>query len=332
MLSKSPTSQPPTLDAARENAAAISRWLRRTPVSRWTSFDGDRRFDRADLWLKLELLQVTGSFKLRSALTVVGALTLEQRSRGLVSVSSGNFAIACAFAAAAYGAHVIVYMSKRADPYRVARAEALGADVRLVDDNLAAFREAKALDRAGERVFVHPWDGPNTSLGTASIALELDEQLPSDVETFVVAIGGGSLISGLAPTIRALRPGVRVVGVEPVGAPNLSESVRDGRPSQKLPAGSVADSLCAPFAEQYSFELVRDHVDEIVLVEDEAIIDAMRTLFRASRLVVEPAAATALAAIAAHADRFSGGVCAMVCGSNIGVDRYAALLGGMPSD
>lgn len=332
MLSKSPDAQPPSLESARQNAASISRWIRRTPVSRWTSFDGDDRFSHADVWLKLELLQVAGSFKLRSALTVVGMLTPEQRARGLVTVSSGNFAIACAFAAAAFDAHVTVFMSKRADPYRVARAEALGADVRLVDDNLIAFREAKALDEAGERVFVHPWDGPNTSLGTASIALELHEQLPPEVQTFVVAIGGGSLISGLAPIIKALRPGARVIGVEPVGAASLSESIRDGYPSAKLPAGSVADSLCAPFAERYSFELVRDYVDDIVLVEDTAIIDAMRTLFRASRVVVEPAAATALAAVVAYPDRLSGSVCAMLCGSNIGVDRYSALLGSMPGD
>lgn len=326
------SSAPPSLEAAIENARKISPWTRRTPVVGWTSFDGDARFTGVDVRLKLELLQVTGSFKLRSALTVIGTLGEDERRRGLVTVSSGNFAIASAYAARVHGAHVIVFMSKRADPYRVARARALGAEVRLVDDNLVAFREARMLDQRGERTFVHPWDGPATSLGTAGIALELHDDLPRDVTTFVVAIGGGSLISGLAPTIKALRPGARVVGVEPTGAPTLFESLREGRASKRLPSGTVADSLAAPFAEPYSFGLVRDFVDDIVLVDDAAILDAMRTLFRASRLVVEPAAATALAAIAAYPDRFAGGACAMVCGSNIGAEPYTALLGGLPHD
>lgn len=322
----------PSMDASMKNARSISQWIRHTPTSAWTSYDGDDRFDGVDVRLKLELLQVTGSFKLRSALTVIGALEERQRALGLVTVSSGNFAIACAFAARAHGAHVTVFMSKSADPYRVQRARSLGADVRLVDDNLTAFREAKALDAAGKRTFIHPWDGPLTSLGTASIALELDADLPPEVQTFVVAIGGGSLISGLSPTIKALRPGARVIGVEPVGAPTLFDSVREGRPSRAVPAGTIADSLAAPFAEDYSFGLVRDFVDEILLVEDAAIIDAMRTLFRASRLIVEPAAATALAAISAYPGHFKGGVCAMVCGSNIGIDRYLGILGGLPGD
>lgn len=332
MQRHAPSSTPPDFEAVVENARKISAWARRTPVVGWTSFDGDARFAGADLWLKLELLQVTGSFKLRSALTVVGALNQKQRARGLVTVSSGNFAIACAYAAKVHAARVTVFMSKKADPYRVARARSLGADVRLVDDNLAAFREARALDAAGERTFVHPWDGPLTSLGTASLALELHADLPPEVQTFVVAIGGGSLISGLAPTIKALRPDARVIGVEPTGAATLFDSVRQGRPSQEMPAGTIADSLAAPFAETYSFGLVRDFVDDILLVEDEAILDAMRTLFRASRLAVEPAAATALAAVAAYPDRFKGGVLAMVCGSNISTDRFTGLLGGLPHD
>ena len=324
---------PPTLASVRENAKVLAGHLNRTPVIRWPQ-DALRLpvSEKTDLWLKLELLQVAGSFKLRSALTVVGKLSAEQKQHGVVTVSAGNFAIACAGAARTYGTTATIFMSHHADPYRVARAKALGADIRLVENHSTAFADARALAANESRTFVHPFDGPNNTLGTASIALELDADLPRTVNTFVVAVGGGSLISGLAPTIKALRPGAIVYGVEPVGARTLHDSVKLGRPTSEPPTGTIADSLAPPWAEPYSFGLVRDFVDEILLVEDEAILAAMKITFRGLRMAVEPAAAVALAAILGNPQRFQGGVCAVVCGSNIGMERYAKFIGGLPDD
>jgi threonine dehydratase len=324
---------PPSLAAVRANAEAIAPHLNRTPVVRWPSDALALPLPATTrLWLKLEHLQAAGSFKLRSALTVVRNLTEAQRKHGVVTVSAGNFAIACAHAAQAYGTSAIIFMSRQADPYRVNRARAMGADIRLVDNNATAFADAKALAEREGRTFVHPFDGPNNTLGTASVALELDADLPREVNTFVVAVGGGSLISGVAPTIKALRPGAVVYGVEPAGAKTIYESLKLGQPTSERPTGTIADSLAPPWAEPYSFGLVRDSVDEIMLVEDAAMVDAMKTIFRALRMAVEPAAAAALAAIVGNADRFTGGVCAIVCGSNIGSERYTKLTGGMAED
>jgi threonine dehydratase len=164
------------------------------------------------------------------------------------------------------------------------------------------------------------------------MALELDAELPHDTNTFVIAVGGGSLISGIAPTIKALRPGAVVYGVEPEGASTLHASLKLGHPTTERPTGTIADSLAPPWAEPYSFGLVRDFVDEVLLVDDAAMIEAMKAIFRGLRMAVEPAAAAALAAVVSHADRFSGGVCAIVCGSNIGSERYVKLVGGLPED
>ena len=326
-------SVPPTLAAIRANATAIAEHLNRTPVVRWPMDAVSLPLSpSARLWLKLEHLQVAGSFKLRSGLTVIRHLNDAQRRDGVVTVSAGNFAIACAHAARIYNTTATIFMARQADPYRVGRARRMGADIRLVDNNSTAFADAKALAEKENKTFIHPFDGPYNTLGTGSVALELDADLPPDVRTFVVAVGGGSLISGVAPTIKALRPGAVVYGAEPAGASTLHDSVKLGQPTSDRPTGTIADSLAPPWAEPYSFGLVRDFVDEILLVDDAAMVEAMKTIFRGTRMAVEPAAAAALAAVVAYPDRFPGGVCAIVCGSNIGSERYTGLVAGMPGD
>jgi threonine dehydratase len=279
--------------------------------------------------LKLEAFQVTGSFKPRGALTVIRHLDAEQRARGLVTCSSGNHAIAVAYGAQLYGCSALIYMPESSDPYRVTKARELGGHVHLVPNTLVAFEEVNRSVSQEGRFFVHPFDGPLTTLGTASIAPELHAQLPSDVEMFVVAIGGGSLASGLAPLIKALRPRACVIGIEPQGAPTLKHSLAMGAPAVLPEVSTIADSLAPPFAERYSFALVRDHVDEILLIDDDQIRDGMRLLFEQFKLLIEPAGATALAGVLAFPEKFRGmSVCVMVCGSNIGLARYRRVLGG----
>jgi threonine dehydratase len=238
-------------------------------------------------------------------------------------VSSGNHAIATAFGARQYGCDARIYMSATADPYRVERARALGAEVHLTSDVAAAFQEVERVVQQEGKVFVHPFEGTHTTLGNASIALELDAQLPAEVETFLVAIGGGGLASGLAPTIKALRPRARVIGIEPEGAPTLTRSLAAGAPARLARIDTIADSLAPPFTGPNTFALVRDFVDEIVLVSDEQIRRAMRVLLERLKLLIEPSGAAALAAALAEPARFAGcSVCAVVCGSNIGLERY----------
>lgn len=322
-------SLPPGLDAVAANRRSLGELICETPVIR---FPHPAPGGFPDVWLKLEAMQVTGSFKPRGAWTVIRHLTTEQLRRGLVTVSSGNHAIALAEGARLFGSTATIYMAATADPYRIARARALGATVELVDDIRLAFAAADRDVAEHGRCFVHPFDGPYTTLGTASIALELHRQLPPDVDTFLVAIGGGSLASGLAPTIKALRPTARVIGIEPVGAPTLSRSIAAGRPITLDSLDTVADSLAPPFALPYSLGLVRDYVDEILLLDDSQIIAAVRLLFERLKLAIEPAGAAALAGVLAFPDRFPAGrTCVMVCGSNIGLERYSKLLAAAPA-
>lgn len=317
-------SVPPSLNQVADNRRGLDELICETPVIRFPHPSGG---GFPDLWLKLEATQVTGSFKPRGAWTVIRHLTTAQLRSGLVTVSSGNHAIAVAEGARLFGATATIYMAASADPYRVERARALGARVELVDDVRLAFAAVDREVAENGRCFVHPFEGPLTTLGTASIALELHRQLPPEVETFVVAIGGGSLASGLAPTIKALRPAARVIGIEPVGAPTLSRSIAAGRPITLESIDTVADSLAPPFAAPYSMGLVRDYVDEILLLEDRQIIAAMRLMFERLKLVLEPAGAAALAGVLAFPQRFPPrSTCVMVCGSNIGLERYTRLL------
>jgi threonine dehydratase len=326
LTSSAKPAQPPDVASVISNRIRLDDLIWETPVLRWGQ--SAEHISTRELWLKLEVFQVTGSFKPRGALTVITQLTTAQRAQGLVTVSSGNHAIALAYGARKFGCHAQVYMAESADEYRIERARALGADVHLVKDSRTAFEDARCAVEQRGHYFVHPFDGPWTTLGTASIAIELDVQLPRHIDTFVVAIGGGSLASGLAPTIKALRPGCRVIGIEPAGAPTLTRSLALGQPATLDTVTTIADSLAVPFAEAYSFELIRDYVDEILLIDDDCIRQGMRLLFETLKLAVEPSGATALAGVLAHPSRFTGrNVCAIVCGSNIGLPRYRSLLG-----
>jgi threonine dehydratase len=321
------TSNPPKIADVAANREALRPWIQQTPV---TQVYGLAKGECGELWFKLEAFQVTGSFKVRGALTVMRELDAAQRERGVVTVSAGNHGIAVAYGASHLKCPARVYLSRSVDPYRIQRMRVFGADVQLFEDHASAFVAAESDVANQGRYFVHPFDGPGTTLGTATVALELHEQLPAAVDVFVVAIGGGGLASGLAPTIKALRSGASVIGVEPTGAPTLTRALSAGHPVVLQDQQTIADSLAPPFAAAYSLALVRDHVDEILLVEEDSIRAAMRVLFDTLKLAVEPAAATAFAGVLAHPARFSSRkVCVMICGSNISLGRYSALLNGV---
>ena len=319
-------SEPPSIDSVRSNRAALGDGIRRTPVVEFPAAALPAAID--SLWLKLEAFQVGGTFKPRGALSAIRHLDDDRRARGLVTFSAGNHAIAVAYGAQRYGCSALVFMPATTDEYRIARARELGAEVQLVGDTRIAFAAAMSAAERHGRSFIDPLGGALITLGTASVAIELHEQLPVDVDTFVVAIGGGTLASGLAPTIKALRPRSRVIGIEPAGAPTLTHSLERGAPGDPgWTPDTIADSLAPPFAHAHSFALVRDYVDRILLVEDAEIRRAMRLLFEQMKLVIEPAGATALAGIISHPAAFAGRkLCAMVCGSNIGLTRFGRLL------
>lgn len=282
--------QIPTIEAVREMRERLAEYILTTPVWPWRSRDlhaalGD---DASQVVLKLELFQHTGSFKPRGALAVMLDLDADALARGVTAVSAGNHAIAVAFAAHLLGTTAKVVMPRTANPFRVARCRGYGAEVVLVDDVQAAFRHVQEIEQAEGRSFIHPYEGYRTALGTATIGLELMEQAP-DLEAVIIPIGGGGLCAGMAAAIKQINPACAVYGVEPVGADSMARSFAAGSPQAIERVRTIADSLGAPYALPYSFELCRRFVDDLVLIDDEAIRRAMGLLYADMKLAVEPA-------------------------------------------
>jgi threonine dehydratase len=308
--------------AARE---CLGDRVRETPAWQWRG-DAIERAAGVDtqVFLKLELLQYTGTFKARGALLNALALSDDQKRRGVTAVSAGNHAIAVAFAARSVGTTARVVMPKTANPARVASCQAYGAQVVLTDDVYAAFAEVERIQRDEGRTFIHPFEGELTVLGTATVGYELCNQV-DDLDAVIVPVGGGGLIAGIACAVKQMQPRCKVYGVEPVGADSLSRSFATGSPQKLERVGTIADSLAAPYALPYSFDVARRFADEIVTLPDDAMQRAMGMLFAEAKLAVEPAGAAATAALCGPLrERLDGKrVGLVVCGTNIDLATFA---------
>ena len=318
----------PTLEAIRAARERLAGRIVLTPVRRLEGDAVEGALGPAtQVFLKEELFQRTGSFKVRGALTVMLDLAPEALRRGVVAVSAGNHAIAVAYAARALSTTATVVMPRTASPFRVARSRELGASVELVDDVHLAFARVKQIEAEEGRTFVHPFEGPLTVLGTATLGAEIVEQLP-DLDAVIVPIGGGGLAAGVAAAVKRARPSILVFGVEPEGADTMSRSLAAGSPQAIDKVRTIADSLGAPYAAPYSFGLCQRYLDAVVLVDDDALRRAMYLLFASAKLAVEPAGAAATAALCGPLrERLAGKrVGVIVCGANIDPRTFSACL------
>lgn len=308
-----------TLADIRETREMIAPYVSVTPVHDWRGREIEALLaPGTSVNLKLELFQRSGTFKARGAISKMLRLSAEERARGICAVSAGNHAIAAAYAAAALGSTAKVVMMGSANPARVEACRALGAEVLTAPDGKTAFEMVEAIARDEGRSFIHPFEGPYTALGTATLGMEWLEQAP-DLDAAIIAIGGGGLAGGASAAIKLIKPDCLVFGVEPTGSDTMTRSFAQGSPVDHAEVKTIADSLAPPFALPYSYGLCRANVDEIVLVDDDAMRSAMALLFREMKLAVEPAAAAATAALVGPLrDRLAGRkVGVLVCGSNI---------------
>lgn len=317
----------PSVEEIRAARARLGDLVVETPVWQVRGEAMERACGTAP-FLKLELFQYAGSFKPRGALTVMQSLSREELRRGVTAVSAGNHAMAVGYAARALGTTAKVVMPKTANPARVQGCRDFGAEVELVDDVHQAFARVREIEQTEGRAFVHPFEGPLTALGTATLGLELCAQVP-DLDAVIVPIGGGGLCAGVAAAVKQLQPDARVYGVEPEGADSMHRSFASGKPESIDKVRTVADSLGAPHAAPYSFGLCKRFVDELVLVNDDALRAAMGLLFRAAKLAVEPAGAAATAALCGPLRARLAGkrVAVIVCGANIDAASFALHLG-----
>ena len=274
---------------------------------------------------KLEFLQRTGTFKARGALATLRSLSANQLARGVTAVSAGNHAIATSFAAQAMGTTAKVVMIRAANPSRIASCRRYGAEVVLANDVHEAFEVAKGIEDEEGRYFVHPFEGPSVALGTGTVGLEICEQV-DDFEALVVPVGGGGLIAGISNAVKQLRPDSEIIGVEPEGADTMHRSFAAGKPCNIDRVTTIADSLGAPFALPYSFELARHNVDRLALVDDMQLRRSMGFLFRAMKFAVEPACAASTAALLwpLREQLLGKHVVLVMCGSNIDWETFEA--------
>ncbi|MGB5345130.1 MAG: threonine/serine dehydratase [Woeseia sp.] len=305
----------PRINDVRTLRERLDPWLVRTPVIQCAALEAA---SGARVYAKLEFLQRTSTFKPRGALAVMLALDAQQRATGVTAVSAGNHAIAVAYAARELGISAKVVMLKTASPLRMERCRAYGATLVLADDAHSAFEMAADIQRREGRYFVHPFEGPLTTLGTATLGLEICEQLP-EFDAVLVPIGGGGLCSGVAAAVKQLRPQAQVFGIEPAGADTMHRSFASGTPERIDSVQTIADSLGAPFAMPYSYAVCKRHVDELVKLSDEQLRSAMRLLFEEMHMVVEPACAASTAALLGPLREHLAGktVVLVMCGSNI---------------
>lgn len=319
----------PTLNQMRAASDALTGVAVETPVlalnsARWAGMLPSG----AEVRVKLELFQQAGSFKARGAYLGIAALNDAQKAAGVVAASGGNHALAVAWAAKVAGVQARIYMPQAVDPLRIERCRAMGAELILCPDMPAAFAGMEAGATAG-KTLMHPFEGEHMTLGSATCGLEYVAAWP-EAEVFVIPVGGGGLISGMAAAIKSMTPKAKVIGVEPVGADSLTRSIAAGHPVTLDKIDTMADSLGAPKAMPYSLAVAQAHVDEMVHVTDDQMRDGMRTYLNVLQVIAEPACAASLAAICGPLkDALVGRKVAIIaCGSNISLERFTALTTG----
>jgi threonine dehydratase len=289
-------------------------------VARVTAVEGSRHLSRlvgAPVHLKCENLQRTGSFKLRGAYVRIAGLLPEQRAAGVVAASAGNHAQGVAHASSLLGVRSTVFMPVGAPLPKVAATREYGAEVRLhgqvVDETLAAAQEYAADTGA---VFIHPFDHPDIIAGQGTVGLEILEQRP-EMRTVVVGIGGGGLAAGVAVAVKALRPDVRIIGVQAAGAAAYPPSLEAGRPVAIETQATMADGIKVGRPGNVPFRIIADLVDEVRTVTEDELSRALLLCMERAKLVVEPAGASPVAALLSDPGSFEGPVVALLSGGNV---------------
>jgi threonine dehydratase len=304
-----------TLDDITAAAERIAPYVRKTPLFHATAMSEPPT--KASLWLKLECLQATGSFKARGATNKLLTTPEAELAAGVVTASGGNHGLATARAALSVGVPATIFVPTNITPAKVEKLKQLGAKVEIVGSNWNESNvHALAFAKEYKAAYFHPFADPAVVAGQGTVALEILEQNP-DIDTVLIAIGGGGLIAGMSVALKALKPSIRIIGIEPVGAPTFHASIAASK-VVKLPSVTtrVATMACAE-TDPRVFELARSAIDEIVLLQDDDMLDAARWLWFEMGLAADLSGAAAVAALRTGKLALEGNcnVCALVCGA-----------------
>ncbi len=301
------------IEAARRR---IADWVRRTPALPLSQLQAPLPGE-TPVTLKLECLQVTGSFKARGAMNRLLGAPSGQAANGIVTASGGNHGLAVARTAFVAGVPARIFLPKGVSPAKVAKMKAWKAEIEIVGEVWDQSNEAAlAYAKESGAIYFHPFADPLVVAGQGTVGLEVLDDLP-DMDAIVIAIGGGGLISGMATAIRALRPDVRIIGVEPTGAPTLKASLDAGTVVTLPEITTKVPTMAARRTDERIFEIVRDTVDDIVLVSDAEMEAASRWLWFEMGIAADLSGAAALAALRQGIPGLAGAshICALVCGA-----------------
>ena len=314
-----------TLSDVREARERVDGVARHTPLERSRTFS---EMSGADVRLKLENFQRTGAFKIRGAMNRIATLSDAEREAGVVTASAGNHAQGVALAAQRAGVDATVVMPKFAPVSKVKATRGYGASVRLegvdYDEAQAAAHE---LERAEGRTYVHAFNDRVVMAGQGTLGLEIVDDCP-ELDTVVVPVGGGGLISGVAVAVKAQLPDVRVVGVQAEGAASAAKSLEAGEVREIDSVDTIADGIATRAVGEETLEIMAEHVDEVVTVDDREIALALTLLLERSKTLVEGAGAVSLAAVLSEAFAYDDGetVVAALCGGNIDLNRLGTVI------
>jgi threonine dehydratase len=305
----------PTIEDIREAQERLKPLIRHTPLLRAEKIE---QAVGCQLYLKPETLQITGAFKIRGALNKALSLSKEEIANGIIATSSGNHAQGLAYAARLLGVKALLVIPVNSPKMKIENTKALGAEVILFDGDTAA-RWKRVYEIAAENKYavVHAFEDPLVMAGQGTIGLEILEDL-QDVDTVIIPMGGGGLISGIATAIKETKPSVRVIGAEPALTPKYFQS-RINKERTSLPLkNTIADGLRISVPGQNPYPIIEKYVDEIVLVDDEHIIAGMRSLAKDAKLIAEPAAAIGIGALLAGSIKVKPDekVCVVLTGGN----------------
>ena len=317
-----PTKTRPTIDDIRAAAERVKGAVIRTPMLKSETLS---QIVDAEVWLKFENLQFTAAYKERGALNKLLQLSQEERSRGVVAASAGNHAQAVAYHGRRLGIPVTIVMPVSTPMIKVTQTEGHGAHVVLHGERFDdAYARARELEEREGYVFVHPFDDVAVMAGAGTVALEMLEDAP-DLDTLVIPIGGGGLISGVATAAKALKPGIKVIGVEADLYPSMKNVVEGGHGA--IGGDTLAEGIAVKEPGQLTRAIIADLVDRIDLVAERDIEHAVAMLVNIEKSVVEGAGAAGLAAILAQPERFRGRkVGTILCGGNIDTHLLANVL------
>ena len=311
------------ITSARERIRAAAVYTPMLEVVHPASLQAPKPSSPQALFLKCENLQPMGAFKIRGAFNMISQLPKEQLDRGVITYSSGNHGQAVALAAQRVGARAVIVMPTTAPQVKIDGCQSYGAEV-IMEGTTSLDRQVRAEKEARERglTIVPPFDHKQIIIGQGTVGLEILEQC-ADVGTVFVPAGGGGLASGTAAAIKQLKPSVRIVAVEPAGAPKMTKSLEAGKPTTLASSKSIADGLMNLRPGDLTFAHIQKFVDEVVTVSDDDIARAVAWLSRNARLVVEPSGAATTAAVMLGLGHPTGKIVAVVSGGNVAPEAFA---------